>query len=98
MADLGVHAADLGVHDADLRVHDGPIWLFTMVRNAHEAGFQVDILACAKCGGRMKVLAVIEQPAVVAKILGHLRMPTVPESVAKARAPPRQFDFDLDAA
>ena len=24
--------------------------------------FQIDILACAKCGGRMKVLAVIDQP------------------------------------
>ena len=41
--------------------------------------FQIDILACAKCGGRMKVTAVIEQPDVVTKILGHLGMPTVPE-------------------
>ena len=60
--------------------------------------YQIDILACAKCGGRMKVLAVIEQPEVVAKILGHLGMPTVPEGIAPARVSPRQFDFDLDAA
>ena len=60
--------------------------------------FQIDILACAKCGGRMKVTAVIEQPDVVAKILGHLGMPTVPEGIAPARLPKRQIDFDLDAA
>ena len=58
--------------------------------------FQVDILACAKCGGRMKVLAVIEQPDVVAKILGHLGMPTVPEGIPPARVLPRQLDLDLD--
>jgi len=59
--------------------------------------FKIDILACAKCGGRMKVIAVIEQPEVVAKILGHLGMPTVPEGIAPARVPPRQLDFEIDA-
>ena len=33
----------------------------------------------------MKVLAVIDQPDVVTKILGHLGMPTVPEGIAPAR-------------
>ena len=60
--------------------------------------FQIDILACAKCGDRMKVLAVIDQPDVVTKILGHLGMPTVPEGIAPARLPKRQLDFDLNAA
>ncbi len=46
----------------------------------------------------MKVLAVIDQPDVVTKILGHLGMPTVPEGIAPARLPKRQLDFDLDAA
>lgn len=48
-------------------------------------------------GGRMKVLAVIEQPDVVTKILDHPGMPTVPESIAPARVPPRQLDFKIDA-
>jgi hypothetical protein len=39
--------------------------------------YAVDILACPCCGGRLKVLAVIEQTDVVAKILGHIGMPTV---------------------
>jgi hypothetical protein len=60
--------------------------------------FSVDIFGCMKCGGRMKVLAVIEQPEVVAKILNHLGMPTVPEGIAPARLPPRQLDFETDAA
>ena len=60
--------------------------------------FQIDILAWPKFGGRMKVTAVIEQPDVVPKILGHLGMPTVPEGIAPARLPKRQLDFDLDAA
>ncbi len=46
----------------------------------------------------MKVLAVIDQPDVVTKILGHLGMPTVPEGIAPARHPTRQLEFDLDAA
>ena len=46
----------------------------------------------------MKVLAAIDQPDVVTKILGHLVMPTVPEGIAPARLPKRQRDFDLDAA
>ena len=49
--------------------------------------FQIDILACAKCGGRMKILAVIDQPDVVTKILGHLGMPTVPEGIPRCPAP-----------
>ena len=57
--------------------------------------FAVDILACAKCNGRMKVLAVIEQAEVVEQILGHLGMSTVPEGIAPARRTPRQLDLDV---
>ena len=46
----------------------------------------------------MKITAVIGQPDVVTKILGHLGMPTVPEGIAPARLPKRQLDFDLAAA
>jgi len=34
--------------------------------------FEADVLACPKCGGRMTVLATIEDPAVIARILTHL--------------------------
>ena len=34
--------------------------------------FEADVLACPKCGGRMIVLATIEDPAVIRRILTHL--------------------------
>ena len=38
--------------------------------------------------------SVIEQPAVIHKILDHLGLPTAPLEVALARAPPEQGEFD----
>jgi hypothetical protein len=37
---------------------------------------EVDPLVCARCGGTMQVLAVIERPTVVRQILEHLGLPT----------------------
>jgi hypothetical protein len=34
--------------------------------------FGLDVLACARCGGRLRLIAILEEPAVVAKILTHL--------------------------
>jgi uncharacterized protein YbaR (Trm112 family) len=38
--------------------------------------FEVDILACPDCGGRLGLVATIEQRAVIEKILAHLALPT----------------------
>jgi len=35
--------------------------------------FNIDIEICNVCGGSMKVIACIEDPAVIKKILKHLR-------------------------
>jgi hypothetical protein len=43
--------------------------------------FQIDIERCPHCGGRLKIIAAIEDPTVIVGILTHLRLP--------ARAPPR---------
>ena len=48
--------------------------------------FALDVLACPRCGGRMRVIATIEDPAVIRRILTHLGLP-VDQSVP-ARAPP----------
>jgi hypothetical protein len=40
----------------------------------------------------MKVIAVIEEPPAIEKILGHLGLPHVPVPTAPARGP-RAFDF-----
>ena len=43
--------------------------------------FAIDITACPQCGGTLTLLAAIENPAVILKILTHLGLPS--------RAPPK---------
>ena len=43
--------------------------------------FGIDIEHCPRCGGALKIIAAIEEPAVIVRILTHLGLP--------ARAPPR---------
>ena len=54
--------------------------------------FKFDVLACGRCGGRMKVLAVIEEPPVIERLLRHLGLPHVPLPTSPARGQ-RAFDF-----
>ena len=56
--------------------------------------FGVEIETCARCGGTLRIIASIEEPAVIARILAHLER-TAPEQYPAAlplgaRAPPRQ--------
>ena len=50
--------------------------------------FEIDVLACPQCGGRMELIATIEDPAVVRKILSHLGLPTETPTTRPARPPP----------
>ena len=43
--------------------------------------FAIDSTTCPQCGGPLTILAAIEEPAVIGKILSHLGLP--------ARAPPK---------
>ncbi len=47
--------------------------------------FKIDIETCAECGGPMKVIACIEGPVVIKKILDHLNQK--PETVSPGRYP-----------
>jgi pyruvate/2-oxoglutarate dehydrogenase complex dihydrolipoamide acyltransferase (E2) component len=56
--------------------------------------FGIEIDKCARCGGTLRIIASIEEPEVVAKILAHLER-TAPEAHQAelplgARAPPGQ--------
>ncbi len=55
--------------------------------------FDIDVKHCPNCGGVLKIIAAIEDPPVIDKILSHLGLPT--------RAPARRFDLfpnDLNKA
>ena len=54
--------------------------------------FETDVLACPRCGGRMVVLATIDDPAVIHRILTHLGLSTEPGEPAPGRAPPPDGD------
>ncbi len=54
--------------------------------------FGVDVLACPRCGGRRRLVALIEQASVIQRILRHLGFPTHVPEARPARAPPRAFD------
>ena len=49
--------------------------------------FPIDVERCPHCGGDLKIIAAIEEPAVIVKILTHLGLP--------ARAPPRSPERPL---
>ena len=52
--------------------------------------FAIDIDTCQRCGGRLRVIASIEEPAVIERILKHLGGEAVPVDPAHpTRAPPR---------
>jgi hypothetical protein len=70
--------------------------------------FNIDVETCAECGGKTKIIAAIEDPPVIRKILEHLGLPTKPPVIhaARSRGPPvgsfpdddfsqmPSFDFD----
>ena len=65
----------------------------TGVRGATSAdlmrrAFEVDVLACLRCGGRLRLIALIEASAVARRILRHLGLPADVPRPALARAPP----------
>jgi hypothetical protein len=51
--------------------------------------FRIEIERCGRCGGQMKVIAAIEDPAVIERILTHLGELGQSEAVsAEPRGPP----------
>ncbi len=55
----------------------------------------LDVLACPRCGGRMKVIACIDEPEVIGKVLRAMGLSAAAPLVAPARPPPQaRFEFD----
>ena len=64
-----------------------------LIRRVHK----VDVLVCARCNGKMRVIATIDDHDVIVKILSHLELPTAPLPIMPARGPP-QPELAFDAA
>jgi hypothetical protein len=62
------------------------LWAELMTRS-----FGFDPLVCP-CGGRLRLLAVIDAPGVIRRILEHLGLPTALPAMRPPRAPPLAFD------
>ncbi len=57
--------------------------------------FNIDVETCHICSGKMKIIAAIEEPLVIRKILGHLGLPTRAPMPWPARGPPPTTDHDF---
>ena len=60
--------------------------------------FNIDIETCHECGGTMKVIAFIEDPAVIRKILDHLKKKEEAsdhDGLPESRAPPAGLPLGL---
>jgi hypothetical protein len=59
------------------------LWAELMQRS-----FGFDVLACPRCGNRLELVALIEEAAVIRRILRHLGLPTEVPAARLARPPP----------
>ncbi len=57
--------------------------------------FKIDVAVCSRCGGDVKIIACIEDPEIIEKILTHLdtKSDTPVNHLSKSRAPPQQGLF-----
>jgi len=63
------------------------LWAQLMARS-----FGFDVLACTRCGGRFRLIALIEDPRVIRHILAHCGVPTDVPAARPPRAPPIRFE------
>ena len=76
-------APEADTPDTAARQARGERWASLMQRT-----FGFDVLACPRCGGRLRLIALIEEAAVIGRILRHLGVPTEIPAPRPARAPP----------
>ena len=57
-----------------------------------QRSFGFEVLACPRCRGRLKLVALIQDGAVIRRILRHLHLPDVVPEMRPSRAPPLPFE------
>ena len=56
--------------------------------NLMRRAFGFEVLACPRCGGRLRLIALLDESTVTQRILRHLGLPTDVPPAQPARAPP----------
>ena len=56
------------------------------MRRLTQRAFEIDVVACPRCGGRLRLIATVEDPRAIREVLDALALSTE----AVERAPPRQ--------
>ncbi len=79
----GQAQTDTNAPDADRRRARGRLWADLMRRT-----FGFDVLACPRCDGRLRLIALIDHTPVIQTILRHLGLPSEIPVPTPARAPP----------
>ena len=74
--------------DGRVRAAGGGRWAALMRR-----AFGFDVLAC-RCGGRLRLIALVEPGTISQRILRHLGVPTEVPATRPPRAPPLAYDAD----
>jgi len=86
------HVMGFGPHAEVHRVRDARLTNPPAVADLAQRVFRIDVLQCERCGGEMKVLALVTEQAAISKILERLDLPLSGPPIAKARRHP-EFDF-----
>ena len=73
--------------DAARRRARGRLWADLMRRT-----FNFDVLACPRCGRRLRLIALIDQVPIIQQILRHLGLPSEIPTPTSVRAPPLMND------
>jgi hypothetical protein len=73
--------------------HERQRWAVLMKR-----AFGFDVLSCAQCGGRMRLIAVVLERAAIRKVLAHLGLPIESPEGASTRGPPGDDGCAYDVA
>ena len=56
--------------------------------------FQTELIACPRCEGKLKLIALVKKPSAIKKICRHLGLPTELPPLAPARDPPQSSFAD----
>ena len=87
-------AVERGVSRRRSRRRRAPASASLGVGGADAAGLRDDVLACPRCSARLRLIAAVEDPGLVGKILAHVALAERP---GPAPPPPREAGAPADS-